>query len=84
MPARRTAIRRGDKGQCVLDPCGSGTVVTSDGLGYFAAVIDAGCVHVPTPIGSRKPRDLSEFGGSTRFWPISKRRLPGPPRIQPP
>lgn len=38
-----------------------GTVVTSDGLGCFAAVIDAGCVHVPTVVGDRKPRDLPEF-----------------------
>ena len=38
-----------------------GTVVTSDGLGCFAAVIDAGCVHVPTVVGERKPRDLPEF-----------------------
>jgi len=38
-----------------------GTVVTSDGLGCFAAVIDAGCVHMPTVVGDRKPRDLPEF-----------------------
>ena len=38
-----------------------GTVVTSDGLGCFTAVIDAGCVHLPTVVGERKPRDLPEF-----------------------
>lgn len=38
-----------------------GTVVTSDGLSCFAAVIDAGCVHLPTVVGDRKPRDLPEF-----------------------
>jgi transposase-like protein len=38
-----------------------GTVVTSDGLSCFAAVIDAGCVHMPTVVGDRKPRDLPEF-----------------------
>src|SRR5471030_1958734 len=38
-----------------------GTVVTTDGLGCFAAVIDAGCVHMPTVVGDRKPRDLPEF-----------------------
>ena len=38
-----------------------GTVVTSDGLGCFAAVVDAGCMHMPTVVGALKPRDLPEF-----------------------
>jgi transposase-like protein len=38
-----------------------GTVVTSDGLNCFAAVAYAGCVHLPTVVGDRKPRDLPEF-----------------------
>ena len=38
-----------------------GTVVTSDGLACFAAVGDAGCVHMPTVVGDSKPRDLPEF-----------------------
>ena len=38
-----------------------GTLVTSDGLACFAAVADAGCVHVPTVVGDLKPRDLPEF-----------------------
>ena len=38
-----------------------GTVVTSDGLGCFAAVTDAKCVHVPLVAGGLKPRDLPEF-----------------------
>ena len=38
-----------------------GTVVTSDGLGCFAAVSDAGCVHMPTVVGYRMPRDLPKF-----------------------
>lgn len=38
-----------------------GTVVSSDGLGCFAAVTAAGCVHMPTVVGSLKPRDLPEF-----------------------
>jgi len=38
-----------------------GTVVTSDGLSCFAAVTDAGCVHLPTVVGDRKPSDLPEF-----------------------
>ena len=38
-----------------------GTRVTSDGLACFAAVADAGCVHLPTVVGDLKPRDLPEF-----------------------
>jgi len=38
-----------------------GTCVTSDGLGCFAAVADAGCLHLPTVVGTLKPRDLPEF-----------------------
>ena len=38
-----------------------GTLVRSDGLGCFAAVADAGCVHAPTVVGALKPKDLPEF-----------------------
>ena len=38
-----------------------GTRVRSDGLGCFAAVIDAGCLHVPMVVGDLMPRDLPEF-----------------------
>jgi hypothetical protein len=38
-----------------------GTLVSSDGLGCFAAVADAGCMHVPLVVGALKPRDLPEF-----------------------
>ena len=38
-----------------------GSVVTSDGLGCFAAVTDAGCVHTPVVVGQLKPRDLPQF-----------------------
>lgn len=38
-----------------------GTVVRSDGLGCFAAVADAKCVHVPMVVGALKPRELPEF-----------------------
>ena len=38
-----------------------GTLVNSDGLGCFAAVADAGCIHLPTVVGDLKPRDLPEF-----------------------
>ena len=37
------------------------TVVSSDGLWCFAAVADAGCIHVPTVVGALKPRDLPAF-----------------------
>jgi hypothetical protein len=37
------------------------TVITSDGLGCFAAVTTAGCVHVPRVVGALKPKDLPEF-----------------------
>jgi transposase-like protein len=37
------------------------TVVISDGLGCFAAVTNAGCIHTPKVVGSLKPRDLPEF-----------------------
>jgi ISXO2-like transposase domain/Transposase zinc-ribbon domain len=36
-------------------------IVTSDGLGCFAAVTEAGCVHMPKVVGALKPRDLPEF-----------------------
>ena len=39
----------------------SGCVVTSDGLGCFAGVIDAGCQHKVIIAGGRKPKDLPEF-----------------------
>jgi hypothetical protein len=38
-----------------------GTVVNSDGLGCFAAVANAGCVHRPTVVGTLKPRELPQF-----------------------
>jgi hypothetical protein len=39
----------------------SKTMVTSDGLGCFAAVTDAGCIHMPRVVGALKPWDLPEF-----------------------
>jgi transposase-like protein len=36
-------------------------IVTSDGLGCFAAVVNAGCLHQPIVVGTRKPRKLPEF-----------------------
>lgn len=38
-----------------------GTTVASDGLGCFAAVSVAGCLHMPTVVGQRKPRELPTF-----------------------
>ena len=37
------------------------TRVTSDGLGCFAAVVGAGCLHQPIVVGALKPRDLPQF-----------------------
>jgi len=34
------------------------TIVTSDGLGCFAAITEAGCIHMPRVVGALKPRDL--------------------------
>lgn len=34
------------------------TLLTIDGLACFAAVADAGCVHLPTLVSDLKPRDL--------------------------
>jgi transposase-like protein len=42
---------------CLLPQC----TVLSDGLGCFAAVTDAGCVHTPRVVGALKPKDLPEF-----------------------
>lgn len=36
-------------------------VVASDGLWCFAAVTEAGCIHMPRVVGALKPRDLPEF-----------------------
>lgn len=38
-----------------------GSVVVSDGLACFNGVADAGCVHQPAVVGTRKPRDLPDF-----------------------
>ncbi|EIC23585.1 IS1595 family transposase [Thiorhodovibrio frisius] len=38
-----------------------GCRVTSDGLGCFAGVTDAGCQHSPIVVGALKPRDLPQF-----------------------
>jgi transposase-like protein len=37
------------------------SVVSSDGLGCFAAVVDARCVHRPFVVGDLMPRDLPQF-----------------------
>jgi hypothetical protein len=35
------------------------TIVTSDGLWCFAAVVEAGCIHMLMVVGALKPRDLT-------------------------
>lgn len=38
-----------------------GSCISSDGLGCFAAVVEAGCMHIPTVVGQAKPRELPQF-----------------------
>jgi len=38
-----------------------GSIVPSDGSACFAGVTDAGCTHLPTIIGRRKPMELPMF-----------------------
>lgn len=38
-----------------------GTILSSDGLGCFAAVTEAACRHAPKIVGILKPCDLPEF-----------------------
>lgn len=38
-----------------------GSTVSADGLACFSAVTEAGCVHQPTVVAGRKPKDLPEF-----------------------
>lgn len=54
-----------------------GTVVRSDGLGCFAAVSKAGCVHLPTVVGQKKPRDLPKFRWVNTVLGNVKRSLGG-------
>ena len=54
-----------------------GTVVRSDGLGCFAAVSKAGCVHLPTVVGQKKPRDLPQFRWVNTVLGNVKRSLGG-------
>ena len=35
------------------------TIVTSDGLWCFAAVVEAGCIRMLMVVGALKPRDLT-------------------------
>ncbi len=49
-----------------------GCIVTSDGLGCFAGVTDAGCQHRAIVADGRKPKEFQNSTGSTRFWATSK------------
>ena len=53
------------------------TLVASDGLSCFAAVAEAGCVHVPMVVGALKPRDLPEFKWVNTVLGNLKTTLPG-------
>ena len=55
----------------------SGSRVMSDGLGCFAAVAEAGCIHTPFVVGSLKPRDLPQFAWVNTVLGNLKTRLAG-------
>ena len=55
----------------------TGCVVTSDGLGCFAGVTDAGCQHRVIVAGGRKPKDLPEFNWINIVLGILKTSLGG-------
>ncbi len=38
-----------------------GTIVVSDALACFGAVVDAKCLHEPSVVGRAKPRELPQF-----------------------
>jgi transposase-like protein len=44
-----------------LEHLASDATVFSDGLACFSAVTAAGCVHEPTVVAGRKPKDMPEF-----------------------
>lgn len=48
-------------GQWAQTHLAAGSTVFSDGLACFAALSTAGCMHQPTVVGGRKPKDLPEF-----------------------
>jgi len=48
-------------GQWAQSSLAPGCTVFSDGLACFTAVSAAGCVHQPTVVGARKPKDLPAF-----------------------
>ena len=47
--------------KCAQASLAPDTRVICDGLGCFAALVDAGCVHQPKVVGALKPRELPEF-----------------------
>ena len=47
-------------------------MVSSDGLACFSAVTAAGCMHEPTAVAGRKPKDMPELSGSTPCSAISR------------
>jgi len=54
-----------------------GSTVLSDGLACFSAVTQAGCIHQPTVVGGRKPKDLPEFKWINTVLGHLKTRLAG-------
>ena len=47
--------------QWAQDHLAPGSTVLSDGLACFNAVSEAGCVHQPTVVAGRKPKELPQF-----------------------
>lgn len=54
-----------------------GSLVLSDGLGCFGAVVGAQCLHAPMVVGNAKPRDLPQFQWVNTVLGNLKRALGG-------
>ncbi len=53
-----------------------GGVVLRGGLGCFAAVTDAGCIHLPRVVGTFKRWTCPSSSGSTPCWATSRPHCP--------
>lgn len=59
--ARAAGFTRKAIGEWAMVTLGAGSTVISNGLSYFAAVTDAGCIHHSTAVGGPKPQELPIF-----------------------
>jgi hypothetical protein len=55
----------------------AGSTGCSDGLACFSAATEAGCVHQPTVVAGRKPKELPEFQWIDTVFGNPKSSLPG-------